>query len=48
MFVPAMTMYRVYEGFHGVLDLVSNILYSLWKKSPKMTVFKLQLQDNKV
>lgn len=30
-----MTMYRVYEGFHGVLDLVSNILYSLWEKNPQ-------------
>lgn len=43
-----MTMYRVYEGFHGVLDLVSNILYSLWEKKPNNIVFKLQMQDNKV
>lgn len=29
VFLPAMPVHWVYEGFHCVLDLISNILYSL-------------------
>lgn len=50
VFIPAMTMHWVYERFHCVLDLISNILYSLQKIKliNKTTDFKLQLQENRV
>lgn len=44
-----MTMHWVYEGFHCVLDLISNVLYSLQKnKLVNKTDFKLQLQKKQV
>lgn len=48
VFIPAMTMNWVYEGFHCVLDLIPNILYSLQKRQQKTTDFKLRLEENKV
>lgn len=29
VFIPAMSMHRVYKRLHCVLDLISNILYAL-------------------